>query len=88
MVSVVSIAVPSIFAAVMAPAVLLASASTPEPAPVSRPVPGECVMFCEEPTGQTPDNCVMFCTEPSAPPASDGCRLFCELDRRSDDWGL
>ncbi len=87
MVSVLSIAVPSVFAAVMAPAVLLASASTPD-APVSHPVPGECVMFCDEPRGLSPEACVMFCVDAPVPPASEGCRLFCELDRRSDDWGL
>ncbi|MEV0709258.1 hypothetical protein [Nocardia aurea] len=86
MVSVLSIAVPSVFAAVMAPAVLLASASTPD-APVSHPVPGECVMFCDEPRELSPDTCVMFCTEPAVPPSGE-CRLFCELDRGSDDWGL
>ncbi|MET8655119.1 hypothetical protein [Nocardia aurea] len=87
MVSVFSIAVPSVFAVVMAPAVLLASASTPD-APVSGTVPADCVMFCDEPRGLSPEACVMFCDEPATPPASEGCRLFCELDNRSDDWGL
>ncbi|MET7769101.1 hypothetical protein [Nocardia sp. NPDC005366] len=87
MVSVFSIAVPSVLAAVMAPAVLLASASAPD-TPVSDRVPAECVMFCDEPREHAPDVCVMFCTEPAPPPASEGCRLFCELDRRSDDWGM
>ncbi len=86
MVSVLSIAVPSVFAAVMAPAVLLASASTPD-VPVSTPVPAECAMFCDEPREQSPDNCVMFCTDPT-PPASGECRLFCEPSRPSNEWGL
>ena len=87
MVSVLSIVVPSVFAAVMAPAVLLASASTPD-VPVSTTVPSECAMFCDEPREQAPGTCVMFCTEPATPPISEGCQLFCGLDHRSDDWGL
>ncbi|MET7772399.1 hypothetical protein [Nocardia sp. NPDC005366] len=87
MVSVLSIAVPSVFAAVMAPAVLLASSSPETPAPVSTTVPTDCVMFCDEPRELSPETCVMFCEEPAVPPSGE-CRLFCELDRGSDDWGL
>jgi len=68
----------SVLTAVVVP--LAISAAVPAPA-VADTNPGDCVMFCEQPTEQQPgpDGCVLLCQSPAVPDGrADECVMLCD----------